>query len=218
MPRRYLAFAMAVLGALLTGYLVVTAFGPAVLERPNLDEPGLATAFTAITLLTVDALLPVAGSLVMVSVGALYDPPAAVAIALAGRLGMAALGFAVGRRGRPALEQHSSASEQARVQALLRRHGALAIAITRPVPLLAETVLVLAGASRMSWWRALTAAVLGSVPEAVAYALAGNLASSLGNTALIWTATLVVALGLWAVTAPRRIRPAADPTDPAAAP
>jgi hypothetical protein len=64
--------------------------------------------------------------------------------------------------------------------------GALAVLASRPLPLLAETVAIVAGASSLRWSRAMLAAALGSLPEAVAYSLAGSIAPTFENAGVIW--------------------------------
>lgn len=73
----------------------------------------------------------------------------------------------------------------------------MAIVATRPVPLLAETVTVMAGVSSIGWGRVALAALVGSIPEAVLYAGAGALAHSVEEAAMIWVALVVLVGVLW---------------------
>jgi uncharacterized membrane protein YdjX (TVP38/TMEM64 family) len=93
--------------------------------------------------------------------------------------------------------QRVRARDRERAEALLERRGALAIVVSRPIPLLAETVTVLAGASRMPWRRAALAAVIGSLPEAVAYGLAGDLSASFGEGAIVWVLFVAIVAAFW---------------------
>ena len=88
---------------------------------------------------------------------------------------------------------------------LIVRWGLVAILLTRPLPILAETVAFAAGASPVRWRGAVTAATLGYLPPAVAYAMAGTAAGPLSDGAVIVLA--VGALGLAAVVAARAGRP-----------
>jgi uncharacterized membrane protein YdjX (TVP38/TMEM64 family) len=196
---RYWTIVGFLLALFLTSYLLIEAFDVGVLTNPrsSLRAAGWAGAVLGVALLVADQFAPVASSLVMLSLGALYGAPAGIALSLAGRVGMAAAGFAVGRAGGPLLERLVSERERARADASLARWGALAVLVSRPVPLLAETIAIMAGASPLSWSRALLAAALGSLPEAVAYALAGSIAPSLENAGLIWGSFLVIAAGFW---------------------
>jgi uncharacterized membrane protein YdjX (TVP38/TMEM64 family) len=213
---RYAAVIGAVVGVLLTAYLVAETVGVPVLSdpAPSLEGGGVHGAALGVGLLFADALVPIAGSVVMVSLGALYGAPLAIALSLLGRVGMAAIGFGLGRRARTPIERHVHAVDLVRAAALLDRHGALAIAATRPVPLLAETVLVLAGASAMPWGRAMLGALVGSVPEVVAYSLAGAVAASFENGAVIWVSFLVVVAAFW--LSEQRLRRGVGQPDPRA--
>ena len=197
--RRYWSIAGTILALFLSTYLLVEALDVGFLSDPrtSLGDGDAAGAAIGVLLLVADLFVPVASSLVMISLGALYGAPVAIVLALAGKVGMAAAGFAVGRACGPMLERLVSAGERARADALLRRWGALAVLVSRPLPLLAETVAIVAGTSPLPWSRMLLAAALGSLPEAVAYSLAGSIAPSLENAGLIWGSFAVIAGGFW---------------------
>ena len=199
--RRYATLAGALRALFLTAYLLVEAVAVPVLAdpAPSLERGGVAGAVVGVFLLVADALLPVASSVVMVALGALYGVPIAVALALGGRVAMAAVGFAIGRRGGPMMERLVRGEERARGERVLSRRGALAVVVSRPVPLVAETVAVLAGASRVPWGRFLLAALVGSLPEVLAYSLAGAVAASFGSAAVIWTLFIAAVGGFWLV-------------------
>ena len=198
---RYWTLACSLLGLFLTSYLLIEALDVGFLNDPrsSLRSVGWAGAVLGVSLLVADQFLPIPSSLVMLSLGSLYGAPAGIALSLAGRVGMAAAGFATGRASGPLFGRYVSERERARADALLLRWGTLAVLISRPVPLLAETVAIVAGASPLGWSRVLLAAALGSLPEAVAYGIAGSLAPSFENAGLIWGSFLVIATGFWSL-------------------
>jgi uncharacterized membrane protein YdjX (TVP38/TMEM64 family) len=159
-------------------------------------------ALLAVALLTVDAVLPVPASLVMVASGALYGTAPGALLALLGRVLMALAGYAIGQRGGPLVARLVPPDGRDRADGLLRRWAVLAIVVTRPVPLFAETVTILAGASSIGWGRVALAALAGSAPEAVLYAGAGALAHGAEEAARIWVALLLVAGTLWIIQRP----------------
>jgi uncharacterized membrane protein YdjX (TVP38/TMEM64 family) len=73
----------------------------------------------------------------------------------------------------------------------------LAIIITRPVPILAETTIIMAGASTMKLKPMILAALTGSLPIALLYALIGATAASFNNTMLAFGLTLLMAGLFW---------------------
>jgi uncharacterized membrane protein YdjX (TVP38/TMEM64 family) len=163
-------------------------------------------------LLTVDVLLPVPSSVVMVAHGAVFGLLPGAGLSLLGGVGATLVGFLLGRRGRSAVERVTTSAQRHRADRLLSRWGAAALLITRPVPVVAETVAVLAGTSSMRWPVAAIAGAAGTVAPAVLYAAAGAAGSSVVGQAVVLAVLLEGALLLVAITvtssrrAPRRGR------------
>src|SRR5215204_2586250 len=130
-----------VFGILLTLFLLVEALNITLLKEPSfwLEQAGVLAGFAGVCLLVVDVALPVPSSLVMVANGALFGVAIGTLLSLVGSTGAALVGFAIGRRGAPLLARLVSAKERGQADRLLTRWGMLAIIVTRPVPLLAET-------------------------------------------------------------------------------
>ncbi|HUP42926.1 MAG TPA: VTT domain-containing protein [Thermoanaerobaculia bacterium] len=197
--RSYALLAAGMAGAFLALFAVVQAF-----DLPLLADPtpwlagGAATAAAlGVALLILDVFLPVPSSLVMVAHGALFGVAAGTLLSLAGGLGAGALGFALGRWGSPLLLARVAADERRRADALLDRWGALAVVVTRPVPILAETVAILAGTTPLGWPRFLLATTAGTLPAALLYAATGATAARLDHTILVFVLVLLVAGAFW---------------------
>ena len=197
--RRYWMLAASVFAAFAIVFVVVSALGVPVFEDPStgIAAAGGLSALLVFGLLAGDVLLPVPASLVMVASGALFGPVAGTLLSLAGGVAGTAVAFAIGRSGSPLLERIVGPAERAAADRLLARHGALAMLITRPVPLLAETTALLAGASPLPWPRAMMAAALGMLPAAAAYALAGTLAVGFPAVAAIFVGVIAFGAGFW---------------------
>lgn len=198
---RYLGVVVGMVVALLAMFAVVESLGIPVLTDPQpwLDRGGVAAAATGVGLLVADVALPVPSSLVMVAHGAVFGVFVGAALSLAGSVAATLVGFAIGRRGGGVLDRLVSTEERRRADALLQRWGVLALLVTRPVPILAETVAILAGASSLRWGRTALAAVAGSLPAALLYGLAGAVAASFGDAALVFGAVLVLGGAVWLV-------------------
>lgn len=166
---------------------------------PLLAEGGWIAAAVGVGLLVVDVALPVPSSLVMIAHGALFGVVGGTLLSLLGSLGAALFGFWIGRRGGLLFARLVPEDERRRADALLQEWGDLAIVVTRPVPILAETVAILAGASPMSPGRMTLATLAGSLPAALLYALTGATARGLDNTVLVFSLVLLVAGLFWAV-------------------
>jgi uncharacterized membrane protein YdjX (TVP38/TMEM64 family) len=90
----------------------------------------------------------------------------------------------------------------------------VAIAVTRPIPILAETVAILAGGSPMTWAQLLLAALAGSLVPSAAYAWAGASAQTFGMQTAIFGGVLAMAALLFVAgrrfgTRPEGARPLA---------
>jgi uncharacterized membrane protein YdjX (TVP38/TMEM64 family) len=189
-----------ILALFLILFLMVEALGVPLLTDPTpwMKHGGVLAAAVGVGLLIADVVLPVPSSLVMVAHGALFGVVGGTMLSLTGSLGAAMFGFLIGRRGGRWLELVVTAEERARADQVLKRWGALGIIVTRPVPLLAETVAIMAGtSSSLSWGRVALAALAGSLPPALLYALTGAAVASSQNTALMFGFVLLVAGFFW---------------------
>src|SRR5690606_17099789 len=158
-------------------------------------------------LLVADVFLPVPSSLLMVANGALVGMiPGAIATMVSSTLG-GVLAFWLGRRGSPWLVEKIPAREREQAERFFARWGALAVLLTRPVPILAETFGILAGTTTMRWPRFVVALMLGNLPPAVLYAFAGATAKNPSYTIAIFL-VLVGFAGIWWVIGRRISRSA----------
>ena len=176
------------------------------LNLPILTEPGylmktksISAAVTGVTLLTLDVFLPVPSSLIMIANGALFGIAVGAFLSLIGNLSAALIGFLIGRRGGTLLNQFISRSQRAQANRILKKWGLLAIIVTRPIPMLAETIVIMAGTSEISWHRMALASLAGSLPAALLYALTGATAASFNNSLLTFGLVLLIAGGFWLV-------------------
>jgi len=197
--KRYILLTAAMMGLFLALFGLAEWLHVPLLTNPDpwLSRGGWIAAALGVALLIADVLLPVPSSLVMIAHGALFGVAGGTLLSLAGSLGAGIFGFALGRRGGPLLSRLIPEEERLRADALLRRWGDLAVVVTRPVPILAETLSILAGASPMGWGRMIVATLAGSLPAALIYALAGATARSLDNVALVFSLVLAVAGLFW---------------------
>jgi uncharacterized membrane protein YdjX (TVP38/TMEM64 family) len=211
----YSMIAALLFGILLTLFLLVEALNVTLLKEPSfwLEQAGVLAGFAGVCLLVADVALPVPSSLVMVAHGALFGVAIGTLLSLVGSTGAALVGFAIGRRGGPLLARLVPVEERRQADRLLIRWGMLAIIVTRPVPLLAETTAIVVGTSPLGWGRVALAALAGSVPSALLYALTGAVAASFLNGALVFGPVLLVASAFWLVgrwLEPRLIRPESE--------
>ncbi len=197
--KRYLLIVATLIVSFTILFLIVEALHVPLLSDPTpwMKHGGVLAATIGVGLLIADVLLPVPSSLVMVAHGALFGVLWGTILSLLGSVGAAIFGFAIGRRGGRLMERVVTPAERERASDILARWGTLAIIVTRPVPLLAETVAIMAGTSSMSWRSLVLASFAGSLPPALLYALTGAAVADLQSTALMFGVVLLVAGLFW---------------------
>ena len=143
---------------------------------------GTGTALTVIALLAADLFLPIPSSFVMILSGVAFGVWWGSLTSLVGSIGGEWLGFELVRRyGRRASARLVGDDEIARLSGIFDRHGAVAIAVTRAVPVIMETMSVAAGLSRMKRSTFLYASLAGTAPIVVIYAYAGAVSREMGS-------------------------------------
>jgi uncharacterized membrane protein YdjX (TVP38/TMEM64 family) len=198
---RYSAIVSAIFAFFLFSFLVVEVIDVPLLKDPStwLGGASMLTALLGIGLLAADVILPVPSSVVMVANGALFGVIGGTLLSVGGSTGAALIGFSIGRRGGPLMARLVPPKERARADHLLSRWGGLAMVATRPVPLLAETVAIMAGTSPLGWRQAALASFVGSLPPALLYALTGATTAALTSGVLMFGLVLLVAGIFWLV-------------------
>lgn len=171
----------------------------AVLAHPEQEivKANPAAVLLSIGLLVVDVFLPIPSSLVMTANGAAFGIVTGTIISVAGSTLAAILGYLIGQRGSQLIRRMVTPAEQERTQKLLQRWGTLAVICSRPVPILAETMMIIAGVSGMDWRPALLSAFVGSIPAALLYAIAGASAVKTGEFILVFGSVLALGGVFW---------------------
>jgi uncharacterized membrane protein YdjX (TVP38/TMEM64 family) len=171
---------------------------PMLTEATFALEGGAVAAIVALALLVGDIVLPVPSSLVMMANGRLFGPLTGTALSVLGSVGLALAGFAVGRVGGPFMARFISTEERARAERMIGRWGLVAVVVTRPLPLLAETVAIMVGAAPSMRAPAVAgAAAAGALPGAVLYACAGHFSLSLQSGFAVFGLVLAITGLFW---------------------
>ena len=199
-----MALAAVVVG-LLVAFAVVEAAGIPVLSDPSgaMSAGGAVAALVGVALLVGDVVLPVPSSIVMLAHGALFGVVLGALLSLVGTVGAAVVGVWLGRRGERLLRLPET--ERRRARQLVDRWGAVAVVASRPVPVLAEAVVIMAGAAGASPLRVALPAAAGSVAPAVLYALAGSLVVDVASGTVVFAAVLAATGAFWFVATRRHV-------------
>ena len=196
---RYALVVLSLILFFLAAFLVAAALDVPLLTGTEwIQEHAWASAVAILNgLLIGDVLLPIPSSLLMVANGALLGTVVGALATMASTLLGGALAFWLGRRGAPWLMARISEAERARADRFFRRWGAMAVLVSRPVPIIAETIAILAGTTPMSWTRFMISVLLGNLPPAVLYAFAGASAKNASYSIAIFLILVGFAGGWW---------------------
>jgi uncharacterized membrane protein YdjX (TVP38/TMEM64 family) len=203
MTKRSLILTALVAGAVvLSKLLVENVFGIGLepLVMAGVAHAGIGSALTVVALLAIDLFLPVPSSLVMVMSGAAFGTVAGSVLSLVGSVGGEWLGFELVRRyGRRASRRIVTDEDLRRLERVFARYGAAAVVITRALPIVMETMSVVAGLSSMKRTTFLLASLAGTAPVVVVYAYAGSVSRQMGSVVPAVVMLIAVAGGafLW---------------------
>jgi uncharacterized membrane protein YdjX (TVP38/TMEM64 family) len=202
-----LAVAAFVIGSKL---LVENVFGISLdgLVERWMANAGAGSAAILIGLLVADILLPVPSSLVMVLSGAAFGVLWGSIFSLVGSIAGEWLGFELARRyGAAATRRIVSPEELDKLRVVMARHGAAAVLVTRALPVVMETMSVVAGLSKMSRASFLWASLAGTLPVVVIYAYAGAISREASSFVPAVVIVLAVAGAAWVWYRARIARP-----------
>jgi len=158
-----------------------------------LNAPGVGSAALIIALLVLDVFLPVPSSVVMVLSGAVFGVLWGALFALIGSVVGQWVGFEMVRRfGRGAASRVAGDRELRDVNRFFEQYGAAAVIATRPLPIVMETMSLVAGLSKMSRQVFLSAALVGTVPIVLVYAYAGAVSRQAGS----WVPAIVMLVAI----------------------
>jgi uncharacterized membrane protein YdjX (TVP38/TMEM64 family) len=153
-----------------------------------------------VLLLASDVFLPVPSSIVSTSAGLLLGFAVGMFVSTLGMCAGAILGYVMGRTaGKRILQRAMSEKELARASGLIYRYGSLAVILSRPIPVLAETGVVAAGIAKMPFSKFLVASALSNLGVSAAYAAVGAYSHETGSFLLAFAGAIGVpalAMGL----------------------
>lgn len=167
--------------------------------RSWMAAPGWPAAAVVIGLLAIDLLIPVPSSIVMVLSGAVFGVWWGAVLAFIGSVGGEWLGFELARRYGASWFSRliGDEAERSRLDRILATHGAAAVAVTRALPIVMETMSVVAGLSAMPRRTFLLASAIGTAPIVIVYAYAGAASRQAGSLVPAIVILVAVAAGGW---------------------
>jgi uncharacterized membrane protein YdjX (TVP38/TMEM64 family) len=167
--------------------------------RPWFEQGSGWAAIISTGLLIADILLPVPSSLIMIANGAYFGLLPGMILSTLGGVAASAFGYLLGSSGAKIMNRFIPQEDQLKATALLQKWGSLTIIVTRPIPILSETVSLMAGVSAMKFHQFLFATVVGTLPATLMYAITGATALNLDSTILIFLLVLFIAGLFWII-------------------
>lgn len=199
---RFWIFTTALLLAMLLLFFVVQALQLPFLAEDTtflLSQKKWVAALAGVGLLIVDVVAPVPSSIVMLANGMLFGPGWGAVLSVIGGIGAAWVGYWIGARGENIGRRWLGEEALTRANGFFQKHGMLALIVSRPVPMLAEAMTIIAGMAKMPARSFFPAILLGLLPTAVIYAVAGAYALNVQSGIYVFLAVLLLAGVVWAV-------------------
>jgi uncharacterized membrane protein YdjX (TVP38/TMEM64 family) len=165
-----------------------------------ITEPGIVGAVAVVALLAVDVVAPVPSSAVMVLSGLAFGVLWGSVLSIAGSVVGSWIGFELVRHyGRAAALRFVDAATLGRLQTMFHRYGSAVLVLSRALPIMMETMSLVAGLSAMKRSTFLLASVTGTVPVAIVYAYAGSVSRDTGSAvpAIVILVAMTGAAALW---------------------
>jgi uncharacterized membrane protein YdjX (TVP38/TMEM64 family) len=156
--------------------------------------------------------VPIPSSVIMIANGAAFGILWGFLLSLVTSVGGAMIGWWVGNRGTTWLDRIVSPEEKRQANQFILRYGLMAIIISRLLPIVAETVAIMSGTTSLGWRRVLVATIIGSLPPALIYAIAGSASTDFASGALVTAGVILFAAIAWLVGR-RLLDPIADPAE-----
>jgi uncharacterized membrane protein YdjX (TVP38/TMEM64 family) len=159
-----------------------------------------------VLILSIDLILPVPSSIVMVMSGVMLGTWLGTAASFVGAMLAALVGY-YGCRvgGQRVFTRFVGDADQNKVKEWFEDYGVAAIIISRPVPMLTEILSCMAGLSRVKPASFITATIVGTLPICLIYAYVGqlyglnSLESNAGIATMVWITVAIPACG-WLFT------------------
>jgi uncharacterized membrane protein YdjX (TVP38/TMEM64 family) len=188
--------------ALLTALLLALILIPFFLFEPQFEawgnrlvQPGGGGSFVAVLIgafLALDVILPVPSSVVSTAAGVLLGFWTATFTVWAGMMAGCMLGYALGARSEGLGRRIVGAEGLARATRVADNYGDWAILVCRPVPVLAEASVILAGLARAPFRRFVLLTAGSNLGIAAAYAAIGAFSMNVGSFLLTFVGAIAV--------------------------
>lgn len=163
-------------------------------------SPGWGAALLIVGFLTIDVLVPVPSSIIMVASGALFGPVLGGILSTFGSSSCAIIAFQISRKiGREKVRRWVGQKDYKNFSALMQKHGGYVVILTRAVPLIMESVSFIAGLTKMKLKNFILMNIIGFGPFAFLYSFAGASMKEAYPLSIVLILGFFLPICLWAV-------------------
>ncbi len=150
-----------------------------------------------IFLLTIDLILPVPSSVLMIMAGSFYGTIVGAVIGTIGSLTASVIGFFIARKISPRILLSKKQTQA--MNNWFSRWGEGILIISRMIPIVTETMATFAGLTKISFRRFLILASVGTIPTAFYYSYFGSISKSVSEWSLPLIAGITIPGLLWII-------------------
>ncbi len=129
--------------------------------------------------------------------GAIFGVVSGSLLSLTGNMLGGLVEYMVGRYCQPLLNKVIHEKEQLQAQRFMKRWGMFSVVISRPIPLLAETVVICAGVTQLNIKNFLASLFVGSISICFVYAITGAYATTLKAGLISFVVVILLSLVFW---------------------
>lgn len=150
-------------------------------------------AIVSFVILASDIILPVPSSIVMYINGYILGLWAGALVSFAGLLVGAVVGYHIGRWS----SKGFGIEKNERAQHILSTYGAVAILMSRGIPIISESICIVCGYNKMPFGKYFLFNLIGYIPLSLLYAFCGRLGYDKNTFLLSFGCSLVIAACFW---------------------
>lgn len=150
-------------------------------------------AMLSFGILMADIVLPVPSSIVMYVNGYVLGIPMGALVSLLALLIGSLIGYYLGKFTSRGLK----AKTDERTHTLLAKYGALAILMSRGIPILSESICIVCGYNNMPLKKYLILNLIGYIPLCVLYAFCGSIGYDENNFLISFVCSLFISVSFW---------------------
>ncbi|BDD04017.1 TVP38/TMEM64 family protein [Aureibacter tunicatorum] len=192
--KKWLTTALAILTFILASFILVESLDIQFLKNPDYlqSSNGLIAFGWGTLLLSLDIILPVPSTVILIANGAIFGTALGAAISMLDLMISTSFGILIGSKFTEKTNQWLNEKEKLQAEQFISKWGLIAIIISRSIPMLSETILLMAAAMGLNPRKLAIASFFGYLPGVIIYAYTGAFAATLESS--LWSFIAVISI------------------------